>query len=189
MWHDLLGDARFHASLLNLDRRIAAEARVRGCPVCGGALHVASYPRKPRGVAGLPDEHDLRLSFCCAQEGCRKRTTPASVRFLGRRVYLGTIVVLVAVLRHGAAATRIRDLQDLVGVSRRTVERWCRWWRTALTKTAFWRGACGGFAEPVVVAQLPVSLLERFQGAAEEQLLRLLRFLGPLTGGLRSRGI
>ena len=125
MWQKFLTDARFHEALLEIDRQIAAEARERGCPECGGVLHVASFPRKPRGGPQLTDEHEIRLSFCCAREGCRKRVTPASLRFLGRRVYWATIVVLVPVMRQGPKPKRMRRFQELLGVSRRTVERWC----------------------------------------------------------------
>jgi hypothetical protein len=38
-------------------------------------------------------------------------------------------------------------------------------------------------ATPVNIAALPVSLLDRFAGDMREQLIALLRFLGPLTGG------
>ena len=59
--------------------------------------------RKPRGrPLGLGPEDDWRLSFCCAVDGCRTRATPPSLRFLGRKVYLATIVVLVAIMREGA---------------------------------------------------------------------------------------
>ena len=64
-----------------------------------GMLHSARYPRKPRG--GLDDlgpDYATRLSFCCAVDGCRRRTTPPSVRYLGRRVYLGAVVVLVTAM-------------------------------------------------------------------------------------------
>ena len=36
---------------------------------------------------------------------------------------------------------------------------------------------------PIDIASLPVSLLDRFAGDVREQLIALLRFLGPLTGG------
>ena len=36
---------------------------------------------------------------------------------------------------------------------------------------------------PIDIAALPVSLLDRFAGDMGEQLIALLRFLGPLTGG------
>jgi hypothetical protein len=36
---------------------------------------------------------------------------------------------------------------------------------------------------PLDIAALPASLLERFAGDVREQLIGLLRFLGPLSGG------
>jgi hypothetical protein len=38
-------------------------------------------------------------------------------------------------------------------------------------------------ATPIDIARLPASLLDRFAGDVSEQLIALLRFLGPLTGG------
>ena len=73
-------------------------------------------------------------------------------------------MVLVPLLRHGASPTRVRRLRELVGVSRRTVERWCRWWRSGFVETPFWRLAWGRFAQPMTHAALPSSLLERFAG-------------------------
>ncbi|MHB1829616.1 MAG: hypothetical protein ACYCV6_18355, partial [Steroidobacteraceae bacterium] len=41
----------------------------------------------PRGCPpSVLEEYSRRLSFTCGR--CEKRTTPASVRFLGRRVYV-----------------------------------------------------------------------------------------------------
>ena len=37
---------------------------------------------------------------------------------------------------------------------------------------------------PIDVAAPPVSLLDRFAGKVSRQLIALLRFLGPLTGGV-----
>ncbi len=182
MWHKFLRDARFHQVLLDADRESATETREKGCPACGGKLHGAAFWRKPRSGVQLPAGYGIRFSFCCAKAGCRKRVTPASLRFLGRRVYLGLIVVLVPVLRHGPSPTRVRRLQELVGVSRRTVERWCRWWRSGFVETAFWRLAQGEFAEPVANEALPGSLVERFGGDDERQLVGVLRFLRPLSG-------
>ena len=89
MCHAFLSDARFYRLLFQLDQELAAEVQARGCLLCGGVLHSARYPPKPRGLRGTLDEtHDTRLSFCCAVEGCRRRNTPPSVRFLGRKVYL-----------------------------------------------------------------------------------------------------
>src|SRR5487761_1558547 len=97
-----LADAKFHEQLLAFDRDIAASARAARCRLCGGALHSGSYARKPRGgPAGLGREHAERFSFCCAVDGCRTRATPPSLRFLGRRVYLATVVTLISALMLG----------------------------------------------------------------------------------------
>lgn len=184
MYRALLADARFHELLLAFDRDLAAVARLAGCTRCGGVLHSARFPRKPRGgPAGLGEGYGQRLSFCCAAADCRKRVTPPSLRFLGRKVFLGTIVVLVSAMRNGAAATPVRQLSELVGVSRRTIGRWREWWRDVFTASPFWRGAAAAFMPPASQEDLPASLLDRFSGAAGERLSALLRLLLPITGG------
>jgi hypothetical protein len=100
----------------------------------------------------LSPEYDQRQSFCCAREDCRKRATPVSLRFLGRKVYLGAVVVLISALRCGPTPARMRTLQDLVGVSWRTVLRWRRWWTQTLIDTPFWRAASGTVMPPVAPA-------------------------------------
>jgi hypothetical protein len=184
MYTDLLADGRLYALLQRCDEDLAAGQRAQGCPRCGGALHAAHYPRKPRGgPAGLGPEYGRRLSYCCAREGCRKRATPPSLRFLGRKVYLAAVVVLISAMRSGPTPARMQFLQDRVGVSRRTILRWCRWWSQVFTATPFWRAAAGGLMPPVRAAQLPASLLERFAGAALDRLCALLRFVAPITTG------
>ena len=98
MYHELVRTASFWSFLFSVDEDLAEESRRAGCS-CGGRLHRAKYPRKPRGgCADLPESCGCRLSFCCERDGCRKRVTPPSVRFLGRKVYLGAVVVLVAAM-------------------------------------------------------------------------------------------
>ena len=76
MSHTLLQDARLFELLLFADADLAEEARAEGCP-CGGVLHTANYWRKPAGaLARLAVDYGRRLSFCCNQEGCRRRRTP-----------------------------------------------------------------------------------------------------------------
>src|SRR5689334_17182449 len=97
LYQAILADAKFHEQLLAFDRDLSATARAAGCYRCGGALHSAQFARKPRGgPTGLSSDYDQRFSFCCAVDGCRKRTTPPSLRFLGRKVYLATVVTLIA---------------------------------------------------------------------------------------------
>lgn len=184
MYRDLLADARFHTLLLAFDRDLADIARSEGCAMCSGRLHSASFPRKPRGrPCHLGPEHDQRFSFCCAADGCRSRATPPSLRFLGRKVYLAAIVVLISIMRHGATEPRTRQLTEAVGVDRRTIERWRTWWRDTFTASPFWQIARATFMPPVDQERLPAALIERFIGSAGEPLVALLRFLGPITGG------
>ena len=183
MWHDLLADARLWTLLLAIDRELATKARTAACPVCGGPLHSARYPRKPRGgpPAELASEYARRESFCCAVEECRRRVTPPSLRFLGRRVYLGAVVVLVSAMTAGVTAKRASAMHKLVGVSIRTLNRWRAWWLRTFPRTAFWRGARACFASPVDEHALPASLLKQFGGDPREAIVDCLRFLAPLT--------
>ena len=90
MCHELLQDPNFFRLLLCIDQELAGELKAGGC-VCGGVLHRADYPRKPRGcLAEVRSQFESRWSFCCNR--CRKRSTSMSVRFLGRRVYLAVAV-------------------------------------------------------------------------------------------------
>ena len=169
---------------LEVDRTLLAEARKKVCAICGDVLHSSGFPRKPRGgLAEQGEDADVRFSLCCADRECRRRVTPPSLRFLGRKVYLGAVVVVVSAMRHGASPARMRKLRELFGVSRRTVERWREWWRTTFAESRCWREAAAKLMPPVDAARLPLSLLERFRGSEEERLVLLLRLLGPLTGG------
>lgn len=182
MYQTILSDASVYRLLLKLDEDLATETRKKGCS-CNGKLHSARYPRKPRGVPEeLQEEYSTRDSFCCAEEGCRKRTTPPSFRFLSRRVYVGLVVVLLTALRHGATPARVAKLRAIVGGSRRTVERWREWWLKDFVRSSFWKSARGQLASPVDKKTLPLSLLEAFRKPTdEEKTVDLLRFILPLT--------
>jgi hypothetical protein len=108
--------------------------------------------------------------------------TPASVRFLGRRVYLGVIVVLAAAMRHGASRQRLATLREWFGVSAQTVLRWRGWWLVMFTQTPFWKLARGRFMPPVLETTMPASLVAQF-GADEapETWRSLMAFLAPIT--------
>ena len=116
-------------------------------------------------------------------DGCRKRTTPPSLRFLGRHVYLATVVTLISALMLGTTPSRLARLSIVPGLDRRTLARWRVWWRSAFTDSSFAPVAMAAVMPPIDIAALPVSLLDRFAGDVREQLIALLRFLGRLTGG------
>ncbi len=179
---DLLADPRVYALQLMADTEAAAEVRTQGCPRCGGALHAANYARKPRaGQALLPTGYEQRFSFCCASEDCRKRRMPPSFRFLGRRVYVGAVVVLATAMMHGVTPWRAARLRELTGASLRTLTRWRRWWAETFPETPTWKQARGLVRTPVDETTLPLSLLNAFTGDGRERLMALLRLLLPLT--------
>jgi hypothetical protein len=182
VYQSVLTDVRLFEMLWRVDQDLAREAQAEGCRRCGGRLDRADYARKPRGVpAELGAEHAKRRSFCCAAEGCRRRSTPPSVRFLGRRVYVGAAIVGITVLRPGAQRAEARALRAWLGVSARTLARWRRWWREVFAASTFWRTARGRLRTPVPADALPGALLRRFAGDLQTQLIAGLRFLAPIT--------
>jgi len=76
-----------------------------------------------------------------------------------------------------------KKLCDSLRISSLTLARWRNWWIEQFPLTPLWQAGCARFMPPVVVDELPASLLERFTGAAQESLMRLLVFLTPLTVG------
>src|SRR5207237_232017 len=112
--------------------RAAAEA----CRFCRGPLHRGDYPRKPQGgsIAVAAEVFERRFSLCCGRDGCRHRATPPSVRFLGRRVYVGAAVIAACVI--ALAVTTARAVRRATGIAPRTAHRWLRWWRGSFVETA-----------------------------------------------------
>lgn len=180
MCHAFLNDSRFYQLLYRMDQDLAAQVQAGGC-ACGGVLHSARYPRKPRGIGGTLDESSQsRFSFCCAEDGCRRRCTPPSVRFLGRKVYLGAMVILVTALEHGLSPRRRQWLIETLDLWPQTLSRWRRWWREVFPAGGCWQAGRGHFVPPVEVSRLPGALLGRFKGNdLEARLCHLLVFLLP----------
>lgn len=178
MCHNLEQDPKFFRFLIRIDRELSELARRKGCP-CGGVLHRANFPRKPRGCPlAYRTEFESRLSFCCAH--CRKRTTPRSVRFLGRRLYLSWVMLLVSA-RHAKRQTSTNALATAVNVSSRTINRWRIWWQRDFVDSAFWQIQQALFIPHVSTNRLPASLLERFDRSSGQALRRALIFLAPIT--------
>ena len=82
---------------------LADTTRCAGAGCAAFSIPLAFQQASP-SFGRLGPEHDWRLSFCCAVDGCRTRATPPSLRFVGRKVYLATIVVLVAIMQECAPA-------------------------------------------------------------------------------------
>ena len=172
-----LANSSLFQLLEKVDAELAEAARTKGCAHCGGIVHRADYPRKPRGGP----QWERRHSFCCGEEGCRRRNTPESVRFLGRRVYAGLVVVLIAAMIHGPSPERLRRLRESLAIDRRTLERWRQWWLDEFVRSSFWRAARARFMPPACEKTLPLSLCLSFGVEGRDRLLALLEFLSPLS--------
>jgi hypothetical protein len=133
--------------------------------------------RKPRGGP----QWDRRYSFCCAEEDCRRRLTPESVRFLGRRVYAGLVVVLMTTMIHGLKAGRIRRIREALQIDSRTLKRWRQWWLDNFVRSSFWKAGRARFMPPLCEQTLPLSLWLSFELKERDRLLAVLQFLRPIT--------
>ena len=172
-----LADQNVFQLLEEVDKELVAGAQAKGCLFCGAKLYRADYERKPRGGP----QWDQRYSLCCGKEGCRRRNTPESVRFLGRRVYAGFVVVLMSAMAHGLTADRVRRVREVLKIERRTLERWRQWWLDNFVRSSFWKGARARFMPVLCEKTLPLSLCLSFEVQRRDRLLALLQFLAPLT--------
>ncbi len=182
--HDL-ANPLLHQYLEQIDADLAEAVRQGGCLGClVGKLHSAKYKRKPRtGTKKI--QETVRHSFCCDQDGCRKRHTPPSVRFLGRRVYHAVVVVLVSAAHHGITPERMRVLREALGIDRRTLERWREWWLETFVQSSFWKVARARLMPVICEKSLPLSLVQAFGvdgPSSRGQLLELLSHAAILAG-------
>jgi hypothetical protein len=170
---------------VTLDTHIAVSIQAAGCPQCGGPLHAAHYQRKPRGHTEplspqLTPQLTLRLSWCCARDGCRHRVTTPSIRFWGPLVYTGGIVLALV-----SAPPRSPDESHLrkdAGCSRQSVQRW----RERFDQ--LWTTFPGRPLVRTIQANVPdrhqvLALLSRWQGRWPSVVATWQVLIHPLTGG------
>ena len=187
MSHKFLQEASFHSLLNKIDQELSDNAHEEPCSHCGGRLHQSNYPRSPFGIA-LPfrKNYEERLSLCCGK--CRKRTTPPSIRFFGRRRFPAPLILLISILTLGINDKRLSQVKRHFGitVSKSTWDRWRRWWRESFMTTAFWQQARGLLPprSEIIQGPFPRELFRVFQGKMEERMLFLLHFMTPLTAGV-----
>jgi hypothetical protein len=171
----------FFEGLTAIDAAIVERAAEEPCRDCGGPLYRGDYPRKPRGgrLAAAAEAFARRFSLCCGRDGCRHRATPPSVRFLGRRVYVGAVVIAASAiaLTTMAVAAAARS----TGVPPRTTRRWLRWWRGPFTASSPFVELTGRLVPTPERRRLPLSLLERLDGGRSESVVKLLVWLAPIT--------
>jgi len=154
-------------------------------PYCGGPLHYANYPRKPKGgPPDLDEAFEIRYSLCCGREGCRRRVLPPSVRFWQRRVYWAPVLFIATALRQGRHPDRtLEQLKSLFGVWRSTVNRWKHYFRELFPQSLAYRRSTGHLIPPIHSSDLPKALLDRFESAAKGPEAALVNCLRTLALG------
>ena len=180
MLDDLDLGGEFFEMLLEADKAMVERVAAEGCLVCDGPLHRSDYNRKPRGALIAPEGERfvIRFSLCCGREGCRKRATPPSVRFLGRRVYLGAVVIVASMVALSLRAAR--GARDRTGVPARTTTRWLGWWHGPFLSTEVFVTICARLVG-VEAALVPASIVDQLAGTGTERLRTMLNLLTPLT--------
>ena len=182
MLDDLDLGGEFFRLLVQFDKSVTERVAAAGCPRCNGPLHRSDYTRKPRGawIAPAGEAWVRRFSLCCGREGCRKRATPPSLRFLGRRVYLGAVVIVASLV---ALALRVAgETRRQTGVPARTTQRWLGWWQGPFLTTEVFATICARLVG-VEVGQVPASIVGRLGDAWTPRVRTLLELLAPLTTG------
>ena len=182
MLDDLDLGGEFFGLLEREDEAVTQRVAAVGCQVCEGRLHRSDFDRKPRGalIAPAGEAFVRRFSLCCGREGCRKRATPPSVRFLGRRVYLGVVVLVASIVALSLRAAG--EVRRQTGVPGRTVRRWLGWWQGPFLDTEVFVTICARLIG-VDVGQVPASIVGRLEGTRTERVRRMLEWLLPLTTG------
>lgn len=122
--------------LEKIDMALAKIAHEKPCQHCGGPLDVANYERKIRGHG--QDGPAIKFGLCCRQEGCRKRATVESIRFLGGFIYC-SLTALLACYFLNRSKKRFKSILRRFNLNPRTLKRWNIFWDKIFEKTTFWK--------------------------------------------------
>lgn len=160
--HISIYDPRVFKFVKQIDDDTIARAAVMACQHCGGHLDKAYFQRKPKGIPlAIDDEFARRASFCCREDGCRKRFTPKLLMFLGKKSYASVVIILLSAIHQGFQAGDALKIRQSMGISRKTLGRWLKWWRNYFPTTPLWRVNGGHFVPSLDETLLPRALLER----------------------------
>ena len=186
MLTQILTNASLFEFLLQVDRDIANTAKSKGCGHCSRPLDAAPYPRKPRGgPPELKEDVLLRFSFCCREDGCRRRLTPPSTRFFGASVYFSAVMILVGAMMGDMSTASYAKLSETYGIDRRTLRRWRVLFTTIIQLRPGWKLIAARFMPPLDVSNYLLSMLSRFAvdpyDVAHDALSRFLTFIYPLS--------
>lgn len=182
MLPELLQKSSFFRLLYLIDQSLLRQQQKNQCPHCGGPLHQSNYMRKPRGgPENIPDDYLIRFSLCCGCKTCRKRKLPPSCRFMGRRVYWSSVILIVMALRQNRKnSASAGKLMGLFGISRNTLKSWFKYFKEIFPQSAKWQRIRGIVPPTVKNNELPGALLRLFIQTlkdTEEALIQCLEFL------------
>ena len=180
MLPELSQKSKLYSLLHRIELNLVKQTIHARCPHCGGPLHHSNYMRKPRGgPEDLPEKLLVRYSLCCGRQGCRKRTLPPSVLFMGRRVYWANVILVVVTLRQSTPCKYSKAaLMRHFGMERKTINRWLKWFQEIFPTTSQWQRLQGRVS--VSCRNLPSALIEIFikgTQSIEQALVACLRFL------------
>lgn len=181
MSHISLPGASLYRFIQQIDLDIVKSAQACPCLHCGGRLDRADYNRKPRGVSLGLDDDLRRYSLCCRQDGCRKRLTCQSLRFMGRKVFLGFFILFASSLPKRVEGPSVHRISNELSVSPQTLSRWLSYWKEDFSKTSFWRREQGLFMPPLAQDNHAAILISRFSSETVDPIpwSTLLKFLAP----------
>ena len=182
MLPELSQKTKLYSLLIHIELHLVAQTVQAGCPYCGGPLHHSNYMRKPRGgPEDLCEELMVRYSLCCGRTGCRKRTLPPSVLFMGRRVYWANVILIVVTLRQNKPQEYSKAaLMRKFGMCRKTINQWIKWFHDIFPHTTQWQRIRGFVSSVVSDAHLPSSVLNYFhtiKNSWQEAVISCLKFL------------
>jgi hypothetical protein len=202
MYHSSLIISSFWKTFPSLDIKISIEfIKTASCKNCGCCtFHRADYPRKPRGFPNEIEKQIPSIFFCsrisyrCSN--CRKRITPQSVRYLGRKIYISTLILLAVRLIEQGSGTEgfvkiSKEIRVLLKdfVPAKTVRRWLIWWQEAVWQSPFWKSKQGLFSGHVerylflngVWNHFAQSSDQAQSDSVQDLVIIILTFFSPLT--------
>lgn len=184
MYTEFYFETIFWLAIYAIDEQITKLFHTQFCNRCPnkGKLYRSDYPRKPRGVPSSVEHlFQFRFSFCCAI--CRRRNTPPSIRFLGRRVYVAIFIILI--LFPGAANLHEKLAQlPPQSFAKITFHRWITWWSCIIPFSAVWKKLVGILPPNIENQFLPLFIMEQFikkYSDIEKAIQAMLEFISPIS--------
>jgi hypothetical protein len=88
------------------------------------------------------------------------------------------MVILVTALRQGPTPSGLRKLEGLLGINRRTIARWQKWWEEIFPTSGFWKELKDRLSRSRALPERARQLIDRMRGhPSARALLHLLRSL------------